>query len=182
MSIITEALKKAEEESQKDFKKADKTDGAAFEEFYKEISKPVREKSKINVLRSFLIILASALFLTLISLMIITRNEKPVEIASIPASQLLPETQDKSIIEKPQVSDEIKDEIIEKPIQYEMKKEIVLNGIMYSKNKPLAVINDLVVKEGEEISDIKILKIKPSSVDIETNGEVKTLYIKGLNN
>jgi hypothetical protein len=55
--------------------------------------------------------------------------------------------------------------------------EIVLMGIVHSKEKPMAIIGQHIVSEGEKINDFTVVKINEHSVDIEKGGQKKTLKV-----
>jgi len=56
-----------------------------------------------------------------------------------------------------------------------------LTGIMISPGKiPLAVINNQIVKEGEVLGKLKIVKINNESVDILNNGSPQTLSLRSI--
>ena len=46
-----------------------------------------------------------------------------------------------------------------------------IRGIMYSVDKPAAIISDQIMYEGDKIGDIVIKKIKPDGVEFELNGK-----------
>ncbi len=55
---------------------------------------------------------------------------------------------------------------------------LVVNGIMWDKDNPLAIINDDVVKVGDKLGDLKVVEITKTSVILEQNGERHTLGLK----
>lgn len=52
-----------------------------------------------------------------------------------------------------------------------------LTGIIYDKESPVAVINDIIVHEGEEIEGAKVLEIRSDSVVFEKEGKTYTLKL-----
>jgi len=64
----------------------------------------------------------------------------------------------------------------EKPLPFEWPK-FELNGILWDPEKPLAVINNSVVKEGDIVEGVKIKKIKPGYVVLEKEGIEQTLTL-----
>ena len=60
----------------------------------------------------------------------------------------------------------------------ETKKEIELEGIMWDKEKPFAVIDGVVVAEGEFIEGKKVIRINNESVTLDNQGREETLRIK----
>lgn len=54
---------------------------------------------------------------------------------------------------------------------------VVLNGIVWDKENPYAIINDDVVKVGDTIGDIGIVEINEKSVTVEQDGKKYTLEL-----
>ncbi len=52
-----------------------------------------------------------------------------------------------------------------------------LNGIIWNKDNPVAIINDTVVKVGSEIFDRKVSAILPDHVELEYRGKKEVLKI-----
>ena len=50
-------------------------------------------------------------------------------------------------------------------------KKLIIRGILYSEDNPSAVIDDRIVREGDEISGASIVKINQDSVEFEMNGK-----------
>ncbi len=155
MSIITEALKKAEKDSVV-------------------LRTPTGLHRKRHTSKFFLIFFA-ILSLGSIYFYIITKDTDTIQTTSQPPEIIKIEEVKQDIVEKPQ-------SILEKPAQITERNALTatttLNGIMYAKNKPLAVINDIMMEEGEEIGDIRVVKIRPASVDVERSGRILTLRLK----
>lgn len=71
------------------------------------------------------------------------------------------------------------------PFHFSPKKEIEktdigelnLTGIIYDKESPVAVINDIIVHEGEEIEGAMVLEIRSDSVVFEKDGKTYTLKL-----
>lgn len=55
--------------------------------------------------------------------------------------------------------------------------QIMLRGIVYNEESAAAVIGMQVVKKGDRIGDITVVKINKNSVDLEKNGQRKTLKV-----
>ena len=55
--------------------------------------------------------------------------------------------------------------------------EPILSGIMYSAQRPLAVINNSLVAEGDELDYIKVIKILSDRVELEFEGKPVTLKL-----
>lgn len=52
-----------------------------------------------------------------------------------------------------------------------------LSGIVQDENKPLAVINDIIVAAGETINDATVVNINDDSVGLKYKGKKITLYL-----
>ncbi len=50
-------------------------------------------------------------------------------------------------------------------------KKVALTGILYSEDDPSAIIGGAIVKEGDMIDDVKVVKIHKNTVEFERNGE-----------
>jgi len=55
--------------------------------------------------------------------------------------------------------------------------EIILMGIVHSTEKPLAIIGHQIVTEGEKIGDYTVVKISEHAVEIEKNGQRKSIKV-----
>jgi len=49
--------------------------------------------------------------------------------------------------------------------------KLAVKGIVYSEDKPSAIINGKIVHQGEEVSGVKVVKINQDSVELEINGK-----------
>ncbi len=58
--------------------------------------------------------------------------------------------------------------------------KLSLKGILWDSQKPLAIINGEVVKEGGTIKGIKVKRIEPNYVVLEVEGEEELLFIEGV--
>ena len=61
----------------------------------------------------------------------------------------------------------------------EQLEDVLLEGVVYDKkNGSVAVLNGFVLKEGEEMGNVKVLQIKPEGVLLSLNGSegFKPLY------
>lgn len=71
------------------------------------------------------------------------------------------------------------------PFRFPPKKEIEktdveklnLTGIIYDEGSPIAVINDEIVHEGDEIEGVKVIKIESERVLLEKDGKPYTLEL-----
>lgn len=52
-----------------------------------------------------------------------------------------------------------------------LHKNVALTGILYSEDNPSAIIGGAIVKEGDMIDDVKVVKIRKNIVEFEKNGE-----------
>jgi len=51
------------------------------------------------------------------------------------------------------------------------RKNLAITGILYSEDNPSAIIGGAIVREGDMIDDVKVVKIHKNSVEFEKNGE-----------
>jgi hypothetical protein len=51
------------------------------------------------------------------------------------------------------------------------RKNLAVTGILYSEDDPLAIVGGAIVREGDMIDDVKVVKIHKNSVEFEMNGE-----------
>jgi hypothetical protein len=58
------------------------------------------------------------------------------------------------------------------------RESIDVNGIMYSPGKPLAIINDNIAAEGDTVGNVKILKIGKDFVRFDADGEEFEIKLK----
>jgi len=49
--------------------------------------------------------------------------------------------------------------------------ELIVRGIVFSKNKPSAIINDQILTEGQSFNGVKLVKITKETVEFEANGK-----------
>ena len=54
---------------------------------------------------------------------------------------------------------------------------LVLNGIVWDKDNPYAIINDDVVKIGDKLDDMRVVEISEKSVTLEQDGKRYTLQL-----
>ncbi|MCK4464038.1 MAG: hypothetical protein KAU58_06985 [Candidatus Omnitrophica bacterium] len=147
MSIIAEALKKAEKNSA--------------------VLRPPAGLHRKRPISKFFLIFFAILSSGSVYFYIITKNANTIQ-ATNQVSEVIK-------------IEEIKQDIVKKPAETTERNAVTapsLKGIMHAKNKPLAVINDIMMGEDEEIGDIKVVKIRPASVDVERNGRILTLRLK----
>jgi type II secretory pathway component PulC len=53
----------------------------------------------------------------------------------------------------------------------EVRKHLVLRGVLYSTNKPAAIVDTHLVHEGEQVTGVTVIKIERDGVVFEANGE-----------
>lgn len=100
-------------------------------------------------------------------------NPPPPIPARGPADKNIGSAEDKDFLPLPEPIEEAK-EVIESPkdkIKREFS-EITLEGIIWDKNKPLALINGKIVTTGDTIKGFIITKIDKTTIELERNGEV----------
>ena len=160
MSIISEALKKAEKESVK----KQNFQPTVFPKPNPWIWFPSIVALLIIIISLFLASNVRNTIRHAIRQMSETKNREEVALKSSPSIQERKGVTTKSALQsKPSPSHHGRNLSLNTDNLY-------LSGIMYSTNKPLAVINDEIIHEGSLIRDVKIVKINPKSVELERNG------------
>lgn len=184
MSIITEALKKARDSSIK-------IDEARKLDIRKpEIRKPQPQKSRTRLLFYISVgFLATLLFLFSIYLLFNFFLQGPMKEGSLKEYSL----NENSVVSRDKiepipetVQPVVKEEVAEKPLPFkslsagvaDLKEKIKLNGIMYTTEKPLAIINDSTLGEEDYIGEFKIVKIGKDFVKISLDEKEFTLRLK----
>jgi len=170
MSIISEALKKAQNTRAEEFKPTlrDKSPGVA------ECTPSPKKKRNFGTLQTVLIILLllsltatffifelfSSKNLDQTSDLSLSQTEKSIEPLKISSS---------IAVEKPK-NENIK-ETVKKSFSYQQNQInlLELNGIMYSPMFPQAIINGQLVKEGDFVENFKIDKISPDKVTVSSD-------------
>jgi len=167
MSIIAEALKKAQKSS--------------LEEKAREI--PV--KFNFSRLRVYAIFIASGIVLALLipALLPPVRallKEYKTSKETLPASPSYALKADE--IEKPKVEVEIAEAVVQAvlaPITLaEVNETIKVSGIMYTPQKPLAVINDSIWGEGDIVGKFKIIEIERDFIKVDSSGREFIVKLK----
>lgn len=59
----------------------------------------------------------------------------------------------------------------------ELSGDLVLSGIIWDAKKPYCIINERVVKAGDEISGYKVVDIKKDSVSVRAGDQIKVLKV-----
>lgn len=57
-------------------------------------------------------------------------------------------------------------------------RQMSLNGIVTGTGKPIALIDNRVVEEGESLQGMKLVRVLPNEVQLEKDGRVTTLKLK----
>ncbi|MBN2453090.1 MAG: general secretion pathway protein GspB [Candidatus Omnitrophica bacterium] len=70
------------------------------------------------------------------------------------------------------------DSVVVKPESFASRPTLGLNGIMYKEENPKAIVNNVIVEEGDTVMGAKVVKINPKSVLLEYNGTEITLILK----
>jgi len=171
MSIIAEALKKAQKSSREGSRRGSSTP-----------RKAPRARGKFNFsrLRIYAIFAASGAGLLLLILVL-----------SVLGRVLLKEyrTAKKAPAKSPSYAvkaDDIKLEEIAEPAPVfpafitlaEVNEEIKVSGIMYTPQRPLVVINDNIWGEGDAVGKFKIIKIEKDFVKVDSNGREFIVKLK----
>lgn len=72
--------------------------------------------------------------------------------------------------EKPSPAEETSEEAVFPPLR--------VNGILSTKNGNIALINDIIVREGDSILGAKVTCIYSNYIEVEMNGQKKTIRVK----
>ena len=147
MSIIQEALKKVEKPNES---RKEKREGSPI--FKEEIKKPIVEREAIG--SKYVYYSITAVLLILLAGIVIRISY------SSPADAPLPIKKAEPILPKI----ERREEKLTSVRRRENVGGFVLNGIMYLIDGPRAIINDIIVGEGETVNGAKVKKIKKDSV------------------
>ena len=59
----------------------------------------------------------------------------------------------------------------------ELSGDLVLSGIVWDAKKPYCIINEKVIKVGDEISGYKVMDIKKDSVSVRAGDQIKVLKV-----
>jgi len=59
----------------------------------------------------------------------------------------------------------------------ELSGDLVLSGIIWDAKKPYCIINEKVVKVGDEISGYKVVEIKKDSVSVHAGDQIRVLKV-----
>jgi len=171
MSIIAEALKKAQKDS---------PEKENVEKFASGEHRKTRVKFDLSRLRGYAVFVASfAVFLLLISALPMlgrvllkgreTEKKSPIERPSY-APKVDRIAQEKTPPEVPLVPVFI--------TLAEVNEAIEVSGIMYTPEKPLVVINDSIWAEGDTVGDFNIVKIEKDFVKVNSNGREFIVKLK----
>jgi hypothetical protein len=66
-------------------------------------------------------------------------------------------------------------EEVEPPTRSAPAPEYRLTAISSRDGRPIALLNDRLVREGDRIGDVRIIRIGESDIEIEVNGKRKTI-------
>lgn len=169
MSIISEALKKAQDTSVK------------FKIPHSKVSrgKIPHEGTKRSKSHAYSIIVVCVFLL--FSVVVFFFFSQPTPIPSVDSKNFTIEPA-KDTPHAAQAS--VKKEEIMAPAQrvklvpQDIKSRMDLNGIMYTPGRPLVVINDNIWAEGDTVSGFQILKIEENSVKVSSNGQEFIIRLK----
>ena len=158
MSVINDALKKAEKEKQI-------SQNSPLQVFSK--IDEIRTGTKRYVLRRWLILTGAGVLCFLGIILLAPFFKQPVD------SIVVPEVA--SSKEVPLPAFQLRKIDVETPLD---SSGFQLSGVLYDNQRSLAIINDRVVEEGVLINGAKLLEIQPNSAKLSLNGEEFTLKIK----
>ncbi len=154
MSIINEALKKTEQNIQKNAEK---------------VNLPVSSKPGPLPVLLYTLILLAGLFLGNIMFNLLrykvkpantsASSQQPLVLTALPAAPALP-SEEKKI---PETS------------LPQNNQALVLNGIFFSDNDGYALINNQIVRENDLVDGAKVIKIAANNVELDREGKIITL-------
>ncbi|MFA4842324.1 MAG: hypothetical protein WC658_00610 [Candidatus Omnitrophota bacterium] len=158
MSIIYEALKKVEN----------------LNAIKKPLDSPrlARHKTKTHLL--FILIVASGFLAAsiLFNLLSHTPEKKIVAVPQVPPAILIPAAQEPLPAgQEPAV--------VERPKEEPPAAKFILNGIFFSQNEGYALINNQIVKSGDNVAGASVKRVDPNEVELESAGKVITLSFSG---
>lgn len=152
MSIIYDALKKAENTIHKSFKI-----GVS--------AKPQNSKSKIKVIALYALIICFGLIIANIVFGFLNHP-----LPTVPLKEKAKVDNKVEVVSKPK---EItpKEPIQSQPIiKNEPEKSYVLNGIFFSQDEGYALINNQIVKTGDKVDGAIVLRISADEVELNSSG------------
>lgn len=187
MSIINDALKKAEKESSEQKRlsgkpQPDKNIAPASSDKPVPQSSPEQPKQKIS--KKYIMITAALLAVLAVSVAVIIITEKIKNVESEPPPPVPKEASNIifNINSADKESEEAASDKKRNPSEPITKMgdldDVILNGIMYSGEEPLAVINNQVVREGEFYEGMRVLKINRTNIVVEINKLKITIHLK----
>ena len=68
-----------------------------------------------------------------------------------------------------------------KPVRRYVPPVLSLHAIMFSEDRRLAIINGVVLSEGQRVADARLVSIQPGGVTIEQRGRTRTLRMAAAN-
>ena len=171
MSVISEALKKAQAPSQ--------TGTGLFQRKTLSTKKPLHAKKPAQPKKKFLFFSITALvvaflifFANFLSSYFLRQNLAIEEPKAVEAPIALP-------IYSADLEEEALPAVITPTITAnEIRSAVRLTGIMYTPKKPLAVINGAVWKQGERIGKFEILKIEENSLTVGADDQEFVVRLK----
>jgi hypothetical protein len=187
MSIIQEALRKAQGRHAENKKGAPPPEAGAPLAASKEVLKPAEQvpsHAAAHRARIFLSVIAAVLFAVVLKQTLFDKGPSPALKEGRPSYQ---EVKYKNI-EPEKETGKMEESVTEKaaaafpkPEHFGLKPaapDLVLNGIMYLPSHPQAIINNSVVTEGDTVSGAVVKRISRNSVVLEYDKLEITLNLK----
>lgn len=178
MSVIAEALKKAQDTARRKASPSKKTDIKEP----KPIKPPTGKRSRPFYIYAIPLLVLVLLFSVVFVFYFLRQNR--VEIPEVIEVEVIEEVKEKEPVleaqlENPAPQDFSPAAMLAPSLTLdEVKESIHLNGIMYTPEKPLAVINNSIWAEGEIIGRFKISEIGEDFVKVVSNGEEFVIKLK----
>lgn len=167
MSIISDALKKAQQKEYNREKITAKTSRQTVFGLRTDFRLPAKNrtgKTKTSFLiTGLLFIVTLVFFMPFISAYV--QNFKKLYVNSALSETISQIKNEKIVIPLPQT------------VIIPVKKRFTLNGIVYDEKNPLAIINDRIVKPGSLVDDATVMEISTDSVKLNHKGEDLILYL-----
>jgi hypothetical protein len=105
------------------------------------------------------------------------RHKEPAAPAKAAAQTAVPRAEASRQRKVSSFSDWGRDPFTMGPRAVELSGDLVLSGIIWDAKKPYCIINERVVKVGDEISGYKVVDIKKDSVSVRAGEQVKVLRV-----
>lgn len=162
MSIIYDALKKAQQNIHKESKTVVESGNEPSN---------LKQKFRPKILILYILIIGSGLFIGNVLFVILTQSIKSNHLRTEKLqtkTQIISQVEDKF---QPTKKEETLPEPIREKLPKELKGLFVLNGTFFSQDEGYALINNQIVKVGDVINGATVKRISLNEVELEANGQ-----------